>query len=308
MKKKCSALLALVLVCCLLPLGALAATQIVRITHSRTVNVRSGPSTSYKMLGEVRPGQTFPYLGSKNGWNCIQYTSTQTGYVSGKLTSVETIDAKPTAKPTAKPAATEAPDTAMVRVTHIRKVNVRSGPGTNYGLMREINPGASYPYLGTADGWHCILLPDGRTGYVANNLTKVVGEEWQMPTWREEPAPSSSGKSSSSSSSKSSSGSSNSSSSSSESDCSYCGGDGKDTCTSCNGRGKYDCGGCYNGTTSCGSCGGSGTTSGGRDCFTCGGDGRKRCSSCNGSSERTCSGCNGNKTKSCNFCGGDGKR
>lgn len=183
-------MISLLLICCMLPSFCLAdSSKIVRITHYQKVNVRSGPSSSYRVLGEVSPDDTFPYLGSKNGWHCIQYTSTKTGYVYGNLSTVETIVNQPQEE------VHDEESESVVYISHSRAVNVRRGPGKGYGVMCEVHPGEIYLYLGTASGWHCILLDDGSIGYVANNLTTVIGESYEIV-----PETGSSGSSSSSSS------------------------------------------------------------------------------------------------------------
>ena len=72
------------------------------------------------------------------------------------------------------------PEEPEVHITHYRCVNVRSGPSTGYRVLCEAAPGESYPYLGTAYGWHCIELRDGRIGYVSNTLTTLDGDEWAI--------------------------------------------------------------------------------------------------------------------------------
>lgn len=143
--------------------------QIVRITHYRTVNVRSGPSADYQLLGEVQPDNTFLYLGTKDGWNCIQYTPSEQGYVSGKLSAVEwTIKTESGVPEDVK---------EYVLITHHKTVNVRTGPGQNYECICEVKPGSIYPYMGTSSGWHLIELDDGKTGYVSGNITTVTGTD-----------------------------------------------------------------------------------------------------------------------------------
>lgn len=71
--------------------------KITRITNYRAVNVRTGPGTQYDTVGSVQPEETFAYLGTENNWNCIQYRSGVTAYVSGNLSSVE-IEGKPLKK------------------------------------------------------------------------------------------------------------------------------------------------------------------------------------------------------------------
>jgi hypothetical protein len=58
-----------------LPAGASAASAVA----TSTVNVRSGPSTSYSVIGSLHPGETVDVAGCRSGW-C--YLSDENGYVS----------------------------------------------------------------------------------------------------------------------------------------------------------------------------------------------------------------------------------
>lgn len=60
----------------------------------------------------------------------------------------------------------------VVRISNKVAVNVRKGPGTNYGLLGEAQPTNLYVYLGEEDGWYRILYRD-QEGYVAANRVTV---------------------------------------------------------------------------------------------------------------------------------------
>ena len=63
------------------------------------------------------------------------------------------------------------PIIGTVTVTANNYLNVREGGSTSYARITTIPTGSSYPVLSIAQsGWYEILLPDGRTGYVSNNL------------------------------------------------------------------------------------------------------------------------------------------
>lgn len=216
--------------------------QVVRITHTRKVNVRSGPSAAYQYLGEASPGDEFPYLGTTDGWHRIQFTSTVEGYVSGNLSTVEYTDALPTATP--------APVDGYVHITNRNPVNVRRGPSSSYGVICEVQPGDCYPYMGTSCGWHRILLDDATYGYVYSDLTELEGYEWEIDDPEISEAPGSNGGSSGGSSS--------------GGTCRSCSGSG--WCKLCHGRGGtysltngnyYPCGLCY-GMGRCSFCRGTG--------------------------------------------------
>ena len=49
-----------------------------------SVNIRSGPGTSYKKLGTLAKGTNAVVLSSSNGWSRVLYAGTKTGYISNR--------------------------------------------------------------------------------------------------------------------------------------------------------------------------------------------------------------------------------
>ena len=56
-------------------------------TNSGSLNVRSGPGTSYGKTGSLAKGETVLVLSTANGWSRILYHGTKTGYVSAQYLS-----------------------------------------------------------------------------------------------------------------------------------------------------------------------------------------------------------------------------
>lgn len=65
---------------------------VVNVTHYNALNVRKGPGTKYGSMGEAKPGSSWPYLGTDDGWNIIEYTNGRIGYLAANRTEVEVID------------------------------------------------------------------------------------------------------------------------------------------------------------------------------------------------------------------------
>lgn len=60
---------------------------VVKVTGN-SVNIRSGPSTDYRVLGVVNKGKTLKAYGfACEGWNLVEYDG-QTGWISGKYSEV----------------------------------------------------------------------------------------------------------------------------------------------------------------------------------------------------------------------------
>ena len=69
-------------------------------------------------------------------------------------------------------------DGAYVRITSSNTANVRASDNADSARVGRVQPGETYPYLGTtASGWYQIQLADGKTGYVSAKLAEVVGGE-----------------------------------------------------------------------------------------------------------------------------------
>lgn len=56
-------------------------------TNSSSLNVRSGPGTSYGKTGVLAKGETVLLLSTANGWSRVLYHGTKTGYVSAQYLS-----------------------------------------------------------------------------------------------------------------------------------------------------------------------------------------------------------------------------
>ncbi len=133
--------------------SALAAQIInrdVRITAN--LNARSGPGTNYRIIGGFSPGQTVRVTGlSSNGWYQTPdgrwFASNYTHSAQNYSTSSLGVGGGGT------------PTNQVVTVTG-SVVNVRNGPGTNYGLNgRPVYRGERLRVVNSSNGWY--QLPDG---------------------------------------------------------------------------------------------------------------------------------------------------
>lgn len=66
---------------------------------------------------------------------------------------------------------------------NVAALNVRQGPGTNYGVISVVHLGDSLGISGqnTAAGWYQIALPDGRSGWVKGDFVQVIGDASSIP-------------------------------------------------------------------------------------------------------------------------------
>ncbi len=104
-----------------------------------SLNVRTGPSTSYSVKGSIGSGQVYFSHAQGGGWHKIWYDG-GSGWSSGSyLTKVSAAGVKVTAS----------------------VLNVRTGPGTGHSKVGEIHDGQKYGRITTSSGWHKIWFKGG---------------------------------------------------------------------------------------------------------------------------------------------------
>lgn len=99
-------------------------------------------------------------------------TLTATATATFTLTNTATATATPTS--TAKPTATP---TVFAVVRSQRRVNVRSGPGTQFAALGSLAPESGVQVIGQNDDedWYQVLLEDGEEGWVSASLLRLEG-------------------------------------------------------------------------------------------------------------------------------------
>jgi uncharacterized protein YraI len=156
---------------CILAAAPAALQAQTALQATGTVNVRSGPGTGYGILGQASAGQTYVgfqqsgdwwriYWNGGTGWTHRSYYSTPSGTTGVKVTT----------------------DT----------LNVRSGPGTGYGVLGQVYMGQIHfwtQYEGL-NGWYKIWWA-GRAAYVSGAyVTRVALNGGPAPAPTPTPPPS----------------------------------------------------------------------------------------------------------------------
>jgi uncharacterized protein YraI len=162
----------------------------------RTVNVRSGPSTTYSVIGQLLADTIVEVTGrsdAENNWLRINFED-QSGWVAyftvvvtGDLETLPTVEAVPPAVVTTTNVlplvelAQGVPEGPIV--TSFRRVNIRSGPGTDFGRLDMLEPGETAPIIGrTEDNEWLQIEFEGQTGWVAYFVISVTGALDDVPT------------------------------------------------------------------------------------------------------------------------------
>ena len=147
------------------------------------VNLRSGPSTGYRIYLTVPLGDAITILDRSNaGWYRVQYGS-YTGYMSSDyidvLGAVEETPTTPSSEPDA--------DTRWNgRTTAF--VNLRSGPSTGYRIYLTVPLGDAITILDRSNsGWYRVQY-GSYTGYMSSDYIDVLGAVQETPPAEEDTA------------------------------------------------------------------------------------------------------------------------
>ncbi|GAA0101722.1 hypothetical protein UT300012_24370 [Paraclostridium bifermentans] len=134
------------------------------VVKADVLNVRSGPSTSFKRIGQVKNGQVLKATGKTDGWYEINFNG-QVGYVSGDYV---TVNGQSEGGGTTTPAKGEMKCTAS-------SLRIRSGAGTNHKTIGYLNKGEVVSVLEkTSNGWFKIKTNDGKVGYCSGTYLESV--------------------------------------------------------------------------------------------------------------------------------------
>lgn len=120
----------------------------VKIT-SGSLNVRSSPSTSAGVVASLYKNETVTLLSKEGNWWRVEYANGKSGYSSASYIS-------------------EVSGSRAYRVkTSSGNLNVRTGPGTGYGVKASLPSGRTVVVLSQSGGWAKIVYNGKSTGYVS---------------------------------------------------------------------------------------------------------------------------------------------
>ena len=129
------------------------------------LNVRSGPSSSYTILGALNYKETVEILATENGWHKIKYKDV-IGYVSASYVTI-------TGGSTNTPDDSNNESTAKTGYVNTQTgVNVRKGPSTSYDVLGALSYKQTVTIVSTENGWHKIEYGSGY-GYVSASYITI---------------------------------------------------------------------------------------------------------------------------------------
>lgn len=125
--------------------------------NAMAVRLRSGPSTSYSILGTYDKGTTMTVTGDAGDWYKVSYGGTE-GYVYKTYLTV----GEGSGSGSSGSSVTDMSDTSA---TVISAVHFRKGPGTSYSSMQVLSAGTGVTITGQTDKWYRVEY-NGTEGYV----------------------------------------------------------------------------------------------------------------------------------------------
>ena len=131
------------------------ASNIGTVTAS-SLNVRSGPSTSYKIVTTVKKNDKVNILQSSNGWYKIETASGKQGWASSSYISISNNDTNNNTN-----------ISENIAIVNTDGLKFRTGAGTSYSIIKVLNKGEKVEVISESAGWSKVRY-DSRLGYVAS--------------------------------------------------------------------------------------------------------------------------------------------
>ncbi|WP_409270772.1 SH3 domain-containing protein [Neobacillus sp. SCS-31] len=147
----------ILLACCILLIGTLfplkeAAAGQTAAAAVDSLNIRSGPGLSYKVVATAKKGDRFTVLGESGEWVQLQLPSGGTGWAANWLLKMNSVDTS--------------------AVSSVDNLRIRKGPGTGYGIVGYLSKGQAAEVLEKSGEWTKIASKSG-DGWVSTQFLQV---------------------------------------------------------------------------------------------------------------------------------------
>ena len=134
--------------------GAFADGKTGTVTVS-TLNIRSGPSTSYSIVTKVHQGDKLEILESSNGWHKVKLSNGKIGWGSGSYISISGSSSNNSSNQI----------TGKTGTITTEALNIRSGASTSHSIVTKAYKGDQVKILESSNGWHRVQLSNGKSGW-----------------------------------------------------------------------------------------------------------------------------------------------
>ncbi|RPF49709.1 SpoIID/LytB domain protein [Thermodesulfitimonas autotrophica] len=156
--------------------GGISQSPAAVVVTGERVNLRRGPGTGYAITGQATKGTQLAVAGRSGDWYKVKLREGQLAWVAGWL--VKPILAAQVEKEGAGQASEKNAGQGATGALVVKGdvVNLRTGPGTGYGIVGRMARGLRLELLEARDGWYKVRLATGQTGWVAGWLVEAVPE------------------------------------------------------------------------------------------------------------------------------------
>lgn len=137
------------------------------------VNVRSGPSTGYYIVGRLEKNDMVMATGRVyDGWYEIQWGSYGYAYVAGNYLSYSKYEPGYCYPGNSGVTLKVCPDCGDTYYS-TTALNVRRGPSTKYSIVGSLNRGQKCTVIGKSGNWYKLLTADGSDAYASAKYLKL---------------------------------------------------------------------------------------------------------------------------------------
>ena len=182
MKRNVSKVLSVLLIAALMLSFTVVASAETRMYATDAVNVRSGPSTGYYIVGRLEKNDMVMATGRVyDGWYEIQWGSYGYAYVAGNYLSYSKYEpgynpnynCYPGNRGVTLKVCPDCGDTYYSTTA----LNVRRGPSTKYSIVGSLNRGQKCTVVGKSGNWYKLLTADGSDAYASAKYLKLYARQ-----------------------------------------------------------------------------------------------------------------------------------
>lgn len=177
MKRNVSKVLSVLLIAALMLSFTAVASAETKMYATDAVNVRSGPSTGYYIVGRLEKNDMVMATGRVyDGWYEIQWGSYGYAYVAGNYLSYSKYEPDycyPNNRGVTLKVCPDCGDTYYSTTA----LNVRRGPSTKYSVVGSLNRGQKCTVIGKSGNWYKLLTADGSDAYASAKYLKLYARQ-----------------------------------------------------------------------------------------------------------------------------------
>ncbi len=163
MRKNIKVIVGLSLITTVVSISTVYANNQEGIVTATTLNIRTGPSTSYKAINQVKKNNRLEIIEQSKGWYKVILPNGKVGWGSGQYINTNENDSNNIVSMQGQK--------GQIKVSS--NLNVRSGPSTSYSIVSKLKNDETVDLLEKANGWFKIKLSNGNRGWSSSDHIAV---------------------------------------------------------------------------------------------------------------------------------------